>query len=118
MTLPRLATVQASLPGSATPTLKPEFTEAHLGEVVAELFIPRASAFPSFSWKTREDLEEAIDRLPSRERTIITLYFYEELTMDEIGDVLGMRPVNVILLLDRAFGCLHDLLMVAYGLPS
>ena len=118
MTLPRLATVQASLSGSATPNLKPDFTEAHLGEVVAELFTPGASAFPSFPWKTREELAEAIIGLPSRERTILTLYFYEELTMDEIGEVLGMKPVNVILLLDKAFGSLRDLLMVAYGLPS
>jgi RNA polymerase sigma factor FliA len=38
----------------------------------------------------RERLTRAIDRLPERERLIVTLYYYEEMTMKEIGVVLGV----------------------------
>src|SRR5208282_6705364 len=36
----------------------------------------------------RVRLEEAIDRLPEKERLVLTLYYYEELTMKEVGEVL------------------------------
>ena len=38
----------------------------------------------------RERLTEAIDQLPERERLVMTLYYYEELTMREIGLALGV----------------------------
>ena len=37
----------------------------------------------------REALGEAIARLPEREKLVVTLYYYEELTLREIGEVLG-----------------------------
>ena len=40
----------------------------------------------------REALAEAISRLPEREKLVVTLYYYEELTLREIGEVLG-KPV-------------------------
>ena len=40
--------------------------------------------------EVRESLAEAIAKLPDREKTVITLYYYEELTLREIGDVLGV----------------------------
>lgn len=38
----------------------------------------------------RERLAEAIDRLPERERLVIALYYYEGLTLKEIGKVLDV----------------------------
>jgi len=38
----------------------------------------------------REMLAEAIDQLPDSERTVISLYYYEGLTLKEIGRVLGV----------------------------
>src|ERR687883_268348 len=38
--------------------------------------------------ETREALAEAIARLPEREKLVVTLYYYEELTLREIGAVL------------------------------
>jgi len=35
-------------------------------------------------------LVEAIEKLPDRERLVMTLYYYEELTMREIGLALGV----------------------------
>ena len=38
----------------------------------------------------RERLTEAIGDLPERERLVMTLYYYEETTMKEIGLILGV----------------------------
>ena len=43
----------------------------------------------------RETLAEAIARLPEREKLVITLYYYEELTLREIGEVLGVTESRV-----------------------
>jgi RNA polymerase sigma factor FliA len=40
-------------------------------------------------------LGEAIQRLPERERLVISLYYYEELTLREIGEVLGVTESRV-----------------------
>ena len=43
----------------------------------------------------REALAEAIARLPEREKLVVTLYYYEELTLREIGEVLGVTESRV-----------------------
>src|SRR5262249_16104135 len=43
----------------------------------------------------REALCEAIARLPEREKLVVTLYYYEELTLREIGEVLGVTESRV-----------------------
>src|SRR5215471_11791914 len=43
----------------------------------------------------REALAEAISRLPEREKLVVTLYYYEELTLREIGEVLGVTESRV-----------------------
>jgi RNA polymerase sigma factor FliA len=43
----------------------------------------------------REALADAIARLPEREKLVITLYYYEELTLREIGEVLGVTESRV-----------------------
>jgi RNA polymerase sigma factor for flagellar operon FliA len=43
----------------------------------------------------REALGEAISRLPDREKLVVTLYYYEELTLREIGEVLGVTESRV-----------------------
>jgi RNA polymerase sigma factor for flagellar operon FliA len=43
----------------------------------------------------REALADAIDKLPDRERLVITLYYYEELTLREIGEVLSVTESRV-----------------------
>ena len=45
--------------------------------------------------ETREALAEAISRLPEREKLVVTLYYYEELTLREIGEVLGVTESRV-----------------------
>jgi RNA polymerase sigma factor FliA len=38
---------------------------------------------------------EAIGRLPEREKVVVTLYYHEELTMKEVGAVLGLTESRV-----------------------
>jgi len=40
-------------------------------------------------------IARAIDRLPKNERTVVSLYYYEELTMKEIGEVMGYTESRV-----------------------
>jgi RNA polymerase sigma factor FliA len=43
----------------------------------------------------REAIADAISRLPEREKLVVTLYYYEELTLREIGEVLGVTESRV-----------------------
>jgi RNA polymerase sigma factor for flagellar operon FliA len=55
-------------------------------------------ADPEFSLEQtelNEALAEAIARLPEREKLVVTLYYYEELTLREIGEVLGVTESRV-----------------------
>jgi len=58
----------------------------------------------------RERLEEAIGRLPEKERMVLSLYYYEELTMKEVGEVLSVGESRVSqihsMALERLRGCL------------
>jgi RNA polymerase sigma factor for flagellar operon FliA len=43
----------------------------------------------------RHILADAINRLPEREKIVLTLYYYEGLTLAEIGEVLGVTESRV-----------------------
>ncbi|HSX23168.1 MAG TPA: RNA polymerase sigma factor WhiG [Gaiellaceae bacterium] len=43
----------------------------------------------------REVIADSISRLPEREKLVVTLYYYEELTLREIGEVLGVTESRV-----------------------
>ena len=43
----------------------------------------------------REAIADSISRLPEREKLVITLYYYEDLTLREIGEVLGVTESRV-----------------------
>jgi RNA polymerase sigma factor for flagellar operon FliA len=43
----------------------------------------------------KQRLADAIDELPEKERLVLTLYYYEELTMKEIGLTLGVVESRV-----------------------
>lgn len=52
--------------------------------------------------EARDFLGIAIDRLPEKERMVISLYYHDELTMKEIGHVLGVNESRVSQLHTRA----------------
>ncbi|MCS6291564.1 MAG: FliA/WhiG family RNA polymerase sigma factor [Nitrospira sp.] len=45
--------------------------------------------------REREAIGEAIQELPEKERLVLTLYYYEELTMKEIGELLKVTESRV-----------------------
>ncbi len=53
---------------------------------------PEAEAQTS---ELKDRLAEAIEHLPERERLVIALYYYENLTLREIGEVLGVTESRV-----------------------
>lgn len=40
-------------------------------------------------------LKDAIDKLPERERKVVTLYYYEELTLKEISAIMGVSESRI-----------------------
>jgi len=40
-------------------------------------------------------IAEAIDKLPEKEKLVVSLYYYEELTMKEIGEVMGYTESRI-----------------------
>jgi RNA polymerase sigma factor for flagellar operon FliA len=45
--------------------------------------------------ETREMLVAAINRLPEREKVVLALYYYENLTLNQIGQILGITESRV-----------------------
>jgi len=43
----------------------------------------------------KRTLADAIDHLPERERLVVSLYYFEDLTLREIGEVLGVSEARV-----------------------
>jgi RNA polymerase sigma factor for flagellar operon FliA len=52
--------------------------------------------------EVKEAIGEAMARLPEREKLVVTLYYYEELTLREIGEVLGVTESRVSQLHSKA----------------
>ncbi len=49
-----------------------------------------------------ERLEEAMDSLPMKQRQVIHLFYYEEMSVDEIAEALSEKPSTVRSTLSRA----------------
>jgi RNA polymerase sigma factor FliA len=63
-------------------------------------YVPNAAEgddplFRCLRGEMRERLAAAIEQLPERERLVVTLYYYEEMTMKEIGLALGVVESRV-----------------------
>ncbi len=64
-----------------------------LGDTVAD-----SAAGPVASFEVeemRQILAEAINHMPEKEKVVLTLYYYEGLTLAEIGEVLGVTESRV-----------------------
>jgi len=63
-------------------------------------------------------VSEAIARLPEREKIVVTLYYHEELTMKEVGAVLGLTESRVSQLHSQAMLRLKVPLSLHFGRGS
>ncbi len=66
---------------------------ATVGDTIADRNHDPVEAFES--QEMRQVLADAINRMPDRERLVLTLYYYEGLTLAEIGTVLGVTESRV-----------------------
>lgn len=63
----------------------------------------------------RAGLDEALRSLPERDRLVVYLRFYEDLTQSEIADRIGVSQMHVSRILSRALGELGDILEFDQG---
>ncbi|MGE5211704.1 MAG: sigma-70 family RNA polymerase sigma factor, partial [Acidobacteriota bacterium] len=56
----------------------------------------------------REVVAELLERRPERERGIVRLRFYEQMSQSEIGDVIGISQMHVSRLLRRSFAQMRE----------
>lgn len=69
-------------------------SQTSMGEMIAD----PGGISPEMAFQaeeTRRGLVDAINRLPQRERLVVTLYYYEGMTLAEIGEVLGVTESRV-----------------------
>jgi len=65
------------------------------------------------SRELRQTVADCICGLPQKERLVISLYYYEDLNMKEIGSVLGITESRVCQIHTKAVGRLHSQLRSA-----
>ncbi|MCX7634298.1 MAG: FliA/WhiG family RNA polymerase sigma factor [Syntrophales bacterium] len=63
----------------------------------------------------RERLKKAIEDLPEKERLVMSLYYYEELTMKEVGEVLRITESRVCQLHSQALFRLRSVINEGNG---
>lgn len=79
----------------------------HAGEAPAsEMRVEKAAQ----ANEQRDELHEALARLPAKDREVITLRFFEELSSAEVAEVLNCSTAQVYVRLHRALGRLRQAL--------
>lgn len=63
---------------------------------------------PAFDRPEQGDLYREVLALPEKYRTVLYLFYYEELSVREIGEVLGLKTTAVTTRLHRARGLLRE----------
>jgi RNA polymerase sigma factor for flagellar operon FliA len=79
---------------------------------------PEEGVDPLGALLTQERVElvaQAIGHLPEREKLVVTLYYHEELTMKEVGAVLGLTESRVSQLHSQAMLRLKGFLAHHFG---
>ena len=69
--------------------------KARTSRLTANPLLQRLSQNASVIRECCKVLADAINRMPDRERLVLTLYYYEGMTLAEIGNVLGVTESRV-----------------------
>jgi RNA polymerase sigma factor for flagellar operon FliA len=64
-----------------------------LGDTIPDAGLGPVGAFEVE--ETKQILAQALNRLPEREKIVLTLYYYEGLTLGEIGGILGVTESRI-----------------------
>ncbi|MFH1147785.1 MAG: FliA/WhiG family RNA polymerase sigma factor [Pseudomonadota bacterium] len=71
-----------------------EATDEDIFELIADE--NQTDPFTSISFsQLRNIIASAIDELPEKERLVVSLYYYEDLTMREIGEIMGYTESRI-----------------------
>ena len=89
---------------------------ATLGDTIADTANDPVAAFETE--EMRQVLADAINRMPDRERLVLTLYYYEGLTLAEIGEVLGVTESRVCQIHTKAVLQLRSRILAAEREPA
>ena len=71
-----------------------------LGDTIPDLHDGPLAVFESA--ELRERLRDAVAKLPERERTVLGLYYYEALTLAQIGEIIGVTESRICQIHTRA----------------
>lgn len=71
--------------------------------------VPLTEDLP-FETQEQQDLHKELSKLPRKDRAVIHLYYWEDMTTGEIAEILGCKPAAVRQRLHRARAKLKDLL--------
>jgi len=95
--------IDATLLAAAT-AVQTSLEEGPGGDLASMLVDPRCDdPVGSVEWEElKQVLVEAIEELPEQEKTVITLYYAEELLLREIADILGVTESRVSQIHTRA----------------
>jgi RNA polymerase sigma factor for flagellar operon FliA len=66
-------------------------------------------------WEATQFLAEAIEALPPKERTAVTLYYREDLRLKEISAIMNLSPSRISRLLSKATFELGEVLRSRLG---
>jgi RNA polymerase sigma factor for flagellar operon FliA len=72
----------------------PDFLENELPEILQDENLRDPFLALHFS-ELQDVLVRAIDALPDKEKLLVSLYYYEELTMKEIGEIMGYTESRI-----------------------
>jgi RNA polymerase sigma factor for flagellar operon FliA len=104
-TIVRLNTIESTSPFSTAESVD----EAHLPAVM----VPAEPERPDVQFErneVRDRVRQAIATLPPREQRVISMYYYSEITMKDIGTALGVNESRVSQLHARALKRLREAL--------
>ena len=97
-----------------TPTLSESTAEEKTRDAIATIVDPKDSPETLLQKEQQAEMvKEAIDRLPDNERTVLGLYYYEQLPMKKIGELLGVKQARVSQLHRQALQRLRPRLQTA-----
>lgn len=83
------------IPLISTEDLPPDYLERYSREDIMEEITAGSPLNLLVNMEIKDNLKNAIDQLPEKERIVLSLYYYEELTMKETGRVMDLTESRV-----------------------
>ena len=75
--------------------LTPDYLESHGASDIMET-VDRGNPLDLFTGEeTKSKIKVTIDRLPEKEKLVVSLYYYDEMTMKEIGKIIDLTESRV-----------------------